>query len=63
MGTKFTKNILSASGSDDDLSAHWSNPNLNTWVSIFSKLSGKHFIQLREKYTISDKLQQKHIPT
>lgn len=54
---QLTKNILCASGPDDDLGSHWRNPNFNTRVSIFGKLSSQNLIKLSEEYSVGDELQ------
>lgn len=51
-----TKNILSTSGPDNDLSAHRSDPNFDARVAILSKLSGQNLIKLREEHPIGDEL-------
>lgn len=51
-----TKNILSTSGPDNDLSAHRSDPNFDAGVAILSKLSGQNLIKLREEHPIGDEL-------
>lgn len=51
-----TKNVLSASGSDDDLSAHGSYPDLDSRITVLRKLSSQYLVKLREKHAISHKL-------
>lgn len=51
-----TKNILGTSSTDDDLSSHGSNPNLDTGVTILRQLTCQYLVQLRKEHSISHKL-------
>lgn len=51
-----TKNVLCASGSDDDLSTHGSYPDLYSRITVLRKLSSQYLVKLREKHAISHEL-------
>lgn len=51
-----TKNILCTSGSDNNLSAQWSDAHFNARVSVSSQLSGKELVQLSVEHSVSYEL-------
>lgn len=51
-----TKNILSTSGPDDNLSAHRRDPNFDAGVPVLRQLSGQNLIKLREEDSIGHEL-------
>lgn len=51
-----TQNVLSSGSSNDNLSTHRGDPNLNARVSILGKLSGQNLVKLGEENSVSDEL-------
>lgn len=53
---RFTEDVLSASGSDDDLSADRGDPDFDAGVAVLRQLSGQNLVQLGEENSVGHKL-------